>query len=290
MSIGDISLPPENGNIVTTPCESSNTSRLEAKRPSVARGERKKMGSDVSAVLHTREQGGSGSAAKDVGGWLLVDLFGRHAQWTRLAAIDPKEIYINEVEGGRIADSILKRSVDCMIALSLLVVLLPLLIMIAVVIRLESRGPALFCHSRVGRDGRPFNMWKFRSMWVEEVRYERSPASKMDKRLTRVGRILRRISLDELPQLLNVVKGDMSLVGPRPEMPFIVDGYGATERQRLVVRPGVTGLWQISSCRAAPIHQNLQYDFYYIQNHNLLLDAAIMVRTISAVIRGVGAV
>jgi lipopolysaccharide/colanic/teichoic acid biosynthesis glycosyltransferase len=290
MSIGDISLPPENGTIVATPCEASIASPLETERPVVVHGEKRKMGSDISSVLPTREQGGTSGAAKDVGGWLLIDLFVRHARWTRLAALDPKEIYINEGEGGRIANSILKRSVDCMIALSLLVVLLPLLIMIAVVIRLESRGPALFRHSRVGRDGRQFEMWKFRSMWVEEVRYERSPASKMDKRLTRVGRILRRISLDELPQLLNVVKGDMSLVGPRPEMPFIVDGYGAIERQRLVVRPGLTGLWQISSCRAAPIPQNLQYDLYYIRNHSVLLDAAILVRTISAVIRGVGAV
>jgi lipopolysaccharide/colanic/teichoic acid biosynthesis glycosyltransferase len=183
-----------------------------------------------------------------------------------------------------------KRSLDCMIALCLLLLLLPLLIVIAVAVRLESRGPALFYHSRVGKNGKIFTMWKFRSMRMDAPRYDRSPTGNKDKRLTRVGRFLRRLSLDELPQLINVLKGDMSLVGPRPEMPFIVEKYDVIERQRLAVKPGITGLWQISVCRAVPIHYNVQYDLYYIQNQNMLLDTAILLRTISAVIQGMGAV
>jgi lipopolysaccharide/colanic/teichoic acid biosynthesis glycosyltransferase len=108
--------------------------------------------------------------------------------------------------------------------------------------------------------------------------------------LTRVGRLIRRMSLDELPQLMNVLKGEMSLVGPRPEMPFIVDGYGDLERKRLAVRPGITGLWQISPARAFPIHENIQFDLHYIRHQNLVLDCAILVRTIAAVIDGVGAI
>ena len=127
-------------------------------------------------------------------------------------------------------------------------------------------------------------------MRVDARMYQRSPISTKDSRLTRLGRIIRRVSLDEIPQLINVLKGEMSLVGPRPEMAFIVEQYGLVERQRLLVKPGITGLWQISACRAAPIHHNLQYDFYYIKNQNIILDFAILVRTISAVIRGMGAV
>jgi lipopolysaccharide/colanic/teichoic acid biosynthesis glycosyltransferase len=101
---------------------------------------------------------------------------------------------------------------------------------------------------------------------------------------------MRRLSIDELPQLINVLKGEMSLVGPRPEMPFIVARYRSVERERLVVRPGITGLWQISPARAFPIHENLEYDLHYIRNQNLLLDCAIILRTVTAVFRGVGAV
>jgi lipopolysaccharide/colanic/teichoic acid biosynthesis glycosyltransferase len=104
-----------------------------------------------------------------------------------------------------------------------------------------------------------------------------------------MGRLLRRLSIDELPQLVNVIKGDMSLVGPRPEMPFIVDMYGAFERQRLLVKPGITGLWQISPARAMPIHENLQYDLLYLESHNLTMDVTILLRTLVAVVRGIGA-
>jgi lipopolysaccharide/colanic/teichoic acid biosynthesis glycosyltransferase len=100
---------------------------------------------------------------------------------------------------------------------------------------------------------------------------------------------LRRFSLDELPQLLNVLKGDMSLVGPRPEMPFTVERYSDEAQARLAVRPGITGLWQISRARSLPIHHNLQYDLFYIERQNIFLDAAILLRTLGAVVRGIGA-
>jgi len=119
--------------------------------------------------------------------------------------------------------------------------------------------------------------------------YQRSPIDDSDPRLTRVGRVLRRLSIDEVPQLLNVLKGEMSLVGPRPEMPFIVQNYGLLERQRLCVKPGITGLWQISSARAHPIHENIEYDLFYIEHQSLRMDLSILLRTVAAVIRGVGA-
>ena len=124
-------------------------------------------------------------------------------------------------------------------------------------------------------------------MRVDVPSYEYSPKEPSDPRLTRVGRFLRRTSLDELPQLLNVVRGDMSLVGPRPEMPFIVAQYNDTHYQRLRVKPGITGLWQLSADRAYLIHENLEYDLYYIRNRNFFLDIAILVHTAAFAMRGI---
>jgi lipopolysaccharide/colanic/teichoic acid biosynthesis glycosyltransferase len=186
-------------------------------------------------------------------------------------------------------DSSLKRGIDLAGASILLFISWPLFLLVAVLIKLESAGPALFRQKRIGKDGQPFDMWKFRSMQADANPYARSPVGNHDPRLTRVGRILRRLSIDETPQLVNVVKGEMSLVGPRPEMPFIVESYGPLERQRLCVKPGITGLWQISPARAMPIHENLSYDLTYIENQSVLLDFIILLRTITAVIRGIGA-
>jgi len=117
--------------------------------------------------------------------------------------------------------------------------------------------------------------------------YEFSPQSPNDPRITRVGRFLRRTSLDELPQLLNVLQGSMSLVGPRPEMPFIVESYSDKHRQRLCIKPGLTGLWQLSGDRAFLIHENLEYDLYYIQNRNVFMDLAILLHTSIFATRGI---
>ncbi len=129
-------------------------------------------------------------------------------------------------------------------------------------------------------------MYKFRSMHTTAARYAWSPRQSCDPRITAAGRFLRRTSLDELPQLLNVLRGDMSLVGPRPEMPFIVHSYDSRQRQRLEVIPGITGLWQLSPERAFPIHENIHYDLSYIQNRSFSLDLAILIQTPFRALRG----
>jgi lipopolysaccharide/colanic/teichoic acid biosynthesis glycosyltransferase len=227
---------------------------------------------------------------KDSGWWLILDMFVRQKRWTQLAKLNASSIVVNVQESQRRGEVLLTRSIDVMFAFIVLIVLMPVLMIVTILIRLESRGPALFRHSRVGSRGEEFELWKFRSMRIDSLKYERSPTNSTDSRLTRVGRIMRRLSFDEIPQLVNVLKGEMSLVGPRPEMAFIVNQYTTMERKRLLVKPGITGLWQISSGRAAPIHHNLQYDLYYIQNKSVRLDIAILLRTISAVIRGIGAI
>jgi len=132
-------------------------------------------------------------------------------------------------------------------------------------------------------------MLKFRTMRLDAEPYAHSPEGPRDDRVTPLGRWLRKYSLDELPQLLNVLRGDMSLVGPRPEMPFIVAQYEPWQRRRLDAVPGLTGLWQILGRKDLPLRDNIEYDFYYIRNQSLLLDLAIFLRTIPIVIFGKGA-
>ena len=179
-----------------------------------------------------------------------------------------------------------KRILDVALSLIALSVLMPICLMIAALIKLDSAGPVLFIQNRVGLKGRIFRIFKFRSMYADSGQYEPSPTSSLDPRLTRIGRLLRRLSLDELPQLVNVIRGDMSLVGPRPEMPFIVQGYDSTQRKRLSVVPGITGLWQLSADRAFPIHENLEYDLYYVRNRGLFMDVAILIHTALFAMRG----
>jgi lipopolysaccharide/colanic/teichoic acid biosynthesis glycosyltransferase len=235
------------------------------------------------------ESSGRRDSAPDRGLWLFEDAVRRHEHWERLRQANPLEVEAHELSE-RYSSGLLKRSLDVLGSLFLLLVLFPALFLVAVLTRLDSPGPVFFRHDRVGKGGRRFLLWKFRSMKTNVPRYEVSPRSANDVRLTRVGRLIRRMSIDELPQLLNVLKGEMSLVGPRPEMPFIVARYNSCDRKRLSAKPGITGLWQISAARAFPIHENLQYDLHYIHNQNVLLDFAILVRTITAVLGGVGAV
>lgn len=179
-----------------------------------------------------------------------------------------------------------KRIVDIVASAALLALLAPLFILIAILIRLDSPGPTFFVQERVGRNGALFNIFKFRSMYTSAPRYAASPSSSHDPRITRVGRLLRRTSLDELPQLINVFLGAMSLVGPRPEMPFIVERYDARQRRRLQIAPGITGLWQLSADRSFPIHLNIQYDLYYIRNRGFFVDIAILIHTVFFAMRG----
>jgi lipopolysaccharide/colanic/teichoic acid biosynthesis glycosyltransferase len=196
-----------------------------------------------------------------------------------LATVNPAErMYLYER---------LKRLSDVLLGVTALVVLSPLFALIALGIYLNSGGPIFFKQQRVGKDGQIFEMYKFRSMRVDAAKYEFSPTTVKDSRITRIGQILRKTSLDELPQLVNVILGDMSLVGPRPEMPFIVEKYGPQELQRLSVVPGITGMWQLSADRAYLIHENLQYDLYYIRHRGLFMDYAILIHTAIFAVKGV---
>lgn len=179
-----------------------------------------------------------------------------------------------------------KPMIDFFVSLLLLILVAPILLIIALLIKLDSRGPVIFKQARIGKDGREFFIYKFRTMYVHVPNQGRSPVSEDDPRITRVGRFLRKTSLDELPQLFNILKGDMSLVGPRPEQKMIVDQYYTDyEMQRFLVKPGITGLWQISMDRTKPIHENLQYDFYYIQNVSFKLDMRIILMTFRVLVK-----
>jgi len=182
-----------------------------------------------------------------------------------------------------------KRILDLVGASIGLIVLSPVMLWCARRIVRESPGPAIFQQDRVGLDGKVFRILKFRTMYADAQPYEVAPKDGADPRITPFGHFLRVTSLDELPQLLNVLKGEMSLVGPRPEMPFIVDTYDEWQRRRLTVKPGITGLWQILGRKDLPMHQNLQYDFYYIRNRSLAQDLSILVRTVGAVFSRRGA-
>lgn len=187
----------------------------------------------------------------------------------------------------RVGYEILKRFCDFVGSLLLLVFGIPIYLLLALIIRLDSPGPILFRQERVGHNGEVFKMFKFRTMHTSAPAYDYSPRGSDDSRITSVGRFLRRSSLDELPQLLNVLHGKMSLVGPRPEMPFIAEQYTDRQRQRLLVKPGLTGLWQLSGDRAFLIHENVEYDLYYIQHRNFFMDLAILLHTSIFAMRGV---
>ena len=184
---------------------------------------------------------------------------------------------------------VLKRILDILFATVVLALLAPLFAIVAWLIRRNSAGPIFFVQDRVGQDGRHFRMYKFRSMYTDTPAYAFHPKSGEDPRLTPIGRWLRRLSIDELPQFINVLTGDMSVVGPRPEMPFIVEKYSDLERLRLRVKPGITGLWQISADRSKMIHENMDYDLFYVYNRGLLLDMMIILETCFTVLKGVGA-
>ncbi len=182
-----------------------------------------------------------------------------------------------------------KRALDILGSLVLLVLTAPVWLIVPPLIRRETGASAIFRQERIGLDGRPFTMLKFRTMRPEADPYAPAPTADDDERITPVGRWLRRFSLDELPQLINVLRGEMSLVGPRPEMPFLVEQYQPWQRLRLQVRPGLTGLWQILGRKDLPLVENIEYDFYYISHRSLSMDLMIVLRTIPVVLFGKGA-
>ncbi len=202
-----------------------------------------------------------------------------------------------------------KRALDIVVALGLIVFFAPLMLLISIGIRISSPGPILYRQIRIGKDGKPFRMLKFRSMQVRnnpdlhkeyvqmliqqntEPRALGKTSVKMigDSRITGVGKYLRKFSLDELPQFFNVLKGEMSLVGPRPPLPYEYEVYQDWHKQRLNVSPGITGLWQVRAHNTVAFDDMVRLDIEYMQTMNLWLDLKIMALTPIEMIRGKGA-
>ena len=202
-----------------------------------------------------------------------------------------------------------KRLLDLSIATTCFVLLSPLLLTVGALIRLTTPGPALFRQPRLGKDGQPFVLYKFRTMFVgsrDDVHREyvrklltedqppdggRTGVFKLndDDRITPIGRLIRRTSIDELPQLLNVIRGDMSLVGPRPALPWEAELFDAVYFARFAVPPGLTGLWQVSGRNSLTMRQGLELDLEYVHRHSLALDLWILLRTVPVVLSTHGA-
>jgi lipopolysaccharide/colanic/teichoic acid biosynthesis glycosyltransferase len=202
-----------------------------------------------------------------------------------------------------------KRVFDLVVASCLVGLLIPILVIVWLLVRTTSPGKGMFRQTRIGRYGRPFVMYKFRTMradsgddihreYVRRLLTEDNPPPggarglyklESDPRVTKVGRLLRRTSLDELPQLLNVVKGDMSLVGPRPALPYEAELFSTTHRARFLVAPGVTGLWQICGRSKLPMQTGLDLDIEYVQRRTFWLDLKILLKTVPAVFTADGA-
>jgi lipopolysaccharide/colanic/teichoic acid biosynthesis glycosyltransferase len=196
---------------------------------------------------------------------------------------------------------VLKRTVDIIAAIALIFALSPVLVITVIAIKLDSVGAVIFKQQRVGKDGRHFDFFKFRSMKINSVLSDADRKAmneskdgvifkmKRDPRITRVGRVIRKFSIDELPQLFNVLIGDMSLVGPRPPLPKEVAQYTLEERKRLHVIPGITCIWQVSGRSDIPFRQQVELDKEYIKSRSLWKDFVILLRTIPAVLTGKGA-
>ncbi|MFQ5707995.1 MAG: sugar transferase [bacterium] len=182
-----------------------------------------------------------------------------------------------------------KRLLDLFFSVILLVLSVPLFLLIAIAIKLESKGPVFYRHLRVGKFGRNFRMWKFRTMVQGADKMGSGLTQYSDPRITKVGKFLRRFSFDELPQIINVVVGDMSLIGPRPEIFEIVNLYTAQQREALNVRPGITGLTQINGRDNLPLDAKLEIEREYVHNNSLWLDLKILWLTFPAVWSGEGA-
>ncbi|MDR1807505.1 MAG: sugar transferase [Propionibacteriaceae bacterium] len=229
----------------------------------------------------------------------LTDIAGPRIATQVVAGLPLVQIDYPTLEGGRFA---VKRGLDVLAAGLLLIALSPVFLVIALAVKLTSPGPVLFRQERVGRNGQPFKMLKFRSMVVGAHKSVPQPTDgsdhtsardpfklKNDPRVTKVGGFLRRYSLDELPQLVNVLKNDMSLVGPRPQVEREVQQYDDAAFRRLLVKPGITGLWQVSGRSDLSWEDSIRLDLYYVENWSVAGDLVILWRTIKAVLRPDGA-
>jgi lipopolysaccharide/colanic/teichoic acid biosynthesis glycosyltransferase len=203
------------------------------------------------------------------------------------ASVEPQRFLYRENRAYRR----IARCVDVAVATVALLIAAPVLGLAAVAIKLEDGGPVFFVQKRVGRFGRLFNVYKLRTMRPESCGDALSPTAGRDARITSVGRYLRRTSIDELPQLFNVLRGEMALVGPRPEMPFIVRQYAPWQQLRHMVTPGITGLWQVECRSVVPLHrpEATALDLAYINSASPFTDGAILVRTVRAILSPHGA-
>lgn len=227
----------------------------------------------------------------------LTDVAGPRIHMRPIEGLPLMQVELPQFSGGK---HLVKRAMDVVLALTGIFVLSPLLLAIGIAVRLDSPGPALFRQERVGRGGAPFSMLKFRSM-VPDAEAQLSTLLdgnegagmlfklKSDPRVTRLGHVLRKYSLDELPQLWNVVTGDMSLVGPRPPLRREVDGYESHVHRRLYIKPGLTGMWQVNGRSDLSWEESVRLDLYYVENWSITGDLMIMWRTARVILRGSGA-
>ena len=227
----------------------------------------------------------------------LTDIAGPRIHTQQVAGLPLIHVTTPTLEGGQ---RVAKRLFDIVASVVLLLVSFPAMVVVALLIKLDSPGPVLFRQQRVGMQGKQFYMLKFRSMVVDAEERRRSLEQdnegsgplfkiKYDPRVTRAGRFLRRFSIDELPQLWNVLAGAMSLVGPRPPLPREVEAYENEVRRRFLVKPGLTGLWQVSGRSNLSWQDSVRLDLYYVENWSLAGDLVIILRTVRAVFRSVGA-
>ncbi len=201
--------------------------------------------------------------------------------------LDGQSIYAPHPSDRITVHAALARTLDLTVSITMLIAVSMPALLIALIIKLESEGPILYRQRRVGHNGKLFTILKFRTMYATSCGDALTPSSSNDPRITRSGKWLRKTSLDELPQLLNVLFGEMALVGPRPEMPFIVASYSERQRRRLSVKPGLTGIWQLSPHRSMPIHENMQYDLYYLRQRSFTIDIAILMHTVVRAMNGI---
>lgn len=196
---------------------------------------------------------------------------------------------------------VFKRMFDIILSVCAIIVLSPLMLAVCIIIKLDSKGPALFIHERIGKNGQPLPLYKFRSMYInaekmiddftpeQKAEWEQNFKLDNDPRITKVGKILRKTSLDELPQLFNIIKGELSIVGPRPVVKEELEKYGKNKNKFLSVTPGLTGYWQAYARSNCSYEKRMEMELYYIDNANLIWDAKIILATASAVLTKRGA-
>jgi exopolysaccharide biosynthesis polyprenyl glycosylphosphotransferase len=223
--------------------------------------------------------------------------FSKRISFDEISGIPIMELEISNLEGFQ---GYIKEIIDIVLGTIGLILFSPLFIIIAILIKLDSEGPIFYKHLRVGRYGKPFYLWKFRTMYKDadkildkypelKKEFEKEFKLKNDPRVTRIGKFLRKFSLDEIPQIFNILKGEMSIVGPRPVTFKELEKYGEYKDEVLRVKPGLTGLWQVSGRSDLDYARRIALDLYYIQNWSLLLDIKIILKTIPAVFFGKGA-